>query len=310
MSKQTQNSQTIVTRSSTRNNNRNSHTANTTNIIMDSGNISESLPSTISTPNLTMTNTPTSLNPTDILAFIKEIPSFDGNPSKLQEFITNIEEIITLIQNFETPYHSLLLRAIRNKVIGRANDVLGLSKTDIKWENIKANLIQHYGYKKSEAILIRELQTIPENLSLGQLFYNIIRVKSQLIAIVKNDNQNSDTRNRLYDDICLNTFLMNLREPFKSLIKYKNPKNIEEAYEYCREEKNFYSQKPINNNYKKQVTPYSRPQTTINPTNNSSYRNNFNNNNKNYDNPSKTQYANNNQKRNNHPNPFNSNNNN
>lgn len=141
MSKQTENSQTIVTRSSARNNdNRHSHTANTTNILMDSGNISESLPSTISTPNLTMTNTPTSLNPTDILAFIKEIPSFDGNPSKLQDFITNIEEITTLIQDFETPYHSLLLRAIRNKVIGRANDVLGLSKTDIKWEDIKSNL--------------------------------------------------------------------------------------------------------------------------------------------------------------------------
>lgn len=281
------------------------------NNAMDSGNASGSLPTTISTPNLTptisnMDNNSSSLNPTDILAFIKELPTFDGTPNQLQDFIVNVEEVIALIQGIDqTTYTPLLLRAIRNKIVGRANDALKLCDTGLIWNDIKTNLIQHYGNKKSEAMLIHDLQNFPDNLSLGQLFFGILKIRSQLTDTLQNANQYSTDKAKLYDEICLNTFLIHLREPLKTLVKSKNPQNIKEAYEHCRIEKIFYSQKPnTSRNSNARTTPYSRPQDIRNQSNSNSYSNNRNNT---YSNsPNITQPNNNNNNRNSTVNPFNS----
>ncbi|EDW27427.1 GL21027 [Drosophila persimilis] len=45
------------------------------------------------------------LSPTDILAFVKQLPTFDGTPGTLDRFITSVEEVIMLIRGTDqTPY--------------------------------------------------------------------------------------------------------------------------------------------------------------------------------------------------------------
>ncbi|XP_059221400.1 uncharacterized protein LOC131996010 [Stomoxys calcitrans] len=54
---------------------------------------------------------------------IKDLPKFDGNQKLLYEFLNNVEEILLYIRGTDnTPYGQILLRAIRNKIEGQANE--------------------------------------------------------------------------------------------------------------------------------------------------------------------------------------------
>ncbi|EDW52719.1 GM19334 [Drosophila sechellia] len=102
------------------------------------------------------------LNPQDILGFVKQLPTFEGAPGTLQKFIVSVEEVIMLIRGTDqTPYGQLLLRILRNKVIGKADEVLNMLDTKLEWDSIRDNLKRMYSCKKSEPILISEIQNQP-----------------------------------------------------------------------------------------------------------------------------------------------------
>lgn len=114
-------------------------------IKMDCGNVSHSISPTVSG----VSTISTTMSPNDILSFIKELPKFDGQPSQFDRFITNVEEIKIIIRGTDqTPYGLLLLRAIRNKVIGKADESLNLAGTSLVWDDIKEGLKRLYGSKK------------------------------------------------------------------------------------------------------------------------------------------------------------------
>lgn len=70
-------------------------------------------------------------------AAIKQLPTFSGNPRLLHEFLNNVEEILLFIRGRDkTPYGQILLRAIRNKIEGQANEVLNMYGTPLNWDNI------------------------------------------------------------------------------------------------------------------------------------------------------------------------------
>lgn len=50
----------------------------------------------------------------------------------------------------QTPYGLLTLRAIRNKIIGRADETVELANTPLIWDEIKSNLTRMYANKKTE----------------------------------------------------------------------------------------------------------------------------------------------------------------
>lgn len=89
----------------------------------------------------------------------------------------------------QTPYGLLTLRAIRNTIVGRADDSLNLANTKFIWDYIKSNLLRLYSSKKSEASLLSELQSFMNNLTLGQLFFGLSWIESQLIFTIANNGQ-------------------------------------------------------------------------------------------------------------------------
>jgi len=55
----------------------------------------------------------TNLKPTDLFAFIDQLPTYEGPPTNLDQFIDSVEEIIMLFRGADqTPYGVLLMRAI------------------------------------------------------------------------------------------------------------------------------------------------------------------------------------------------------
>lgn len=96
-----------------------------------------------------------------ILVAIKDLPKYNGNPRLLFHFIDNVDEILSLLQvTSGTSYGQLLLRGIRNKIIGEANEVLNMYGTRLNWDQIKENLILHYADKRNETSLIKDFHNL------------------------------------------------------------------------------------------------------------------------------------------------------
>nr|CAA04049.1 Gag protein [Drosophila melanogaster] len=249
-------------------------------INMDSGNASVGNSAPVTPTVSGFSSIATALSATDILAFVKELPTFDGTPGQLDKYITSVEEIIMLIRGTDqTPYGLLTLRAIRNKIVGRADEALNLANTKLIWDDIKSNLLRLYSSKKSEATLLGELQSLPDNLTLGQLFFGLSRIRSQLISITSNSGQSAtiiEAKKTLYDEVCLNAFISRIREPLKTVIRLKDPKTIETAYELCQGERARYQNRnpypPTQNNTERRTNNY-------NNNNNNNHRDNNNRNN-------------------------------
>lgn len=191
---------------------------------------------------------------------IKDLPHFNGNPRLLYEFINNVEEILLYIQSADsTPYGKILLRAIRNKIEGEANEILNMYGTPLNWDMIKGNLILHYSDKRSETSLIKDLHNVRQaNRTIQQFYSDIIEIQSALcnnILIHEKDQNVISSKKELFADMCLNTFLSGLREPLGSSIRAMQPKSLASALSFCLKEQNIYY---------RQSTFYKQPYRTDN----------------------------------------------
>ncbi|EDW51370.1 GM16225 [Drosophila sechellia] len=141
----------------------------------------------------------------------------------------------------QTPYGQLLLRTLRNKVIGKADEALNMQDTKLEWDSITDNLKRMYACKKSEPFLISEIQNQPDGLPFGKLFHEITRLRSELLTLATDSEQGgcAASRRALYDGICLNAFLVGILDPLRTVIRARNPSTIEQAHEWCQAEQSF-----------------------------------------------------------------------
>lgn len=183
---------------------------------------------------------------------VKDLPVFDGNPRCLHEFLTNVEEILGLLVEIDgTNYAKIILRAIRNKIVGPANEILNIYGTPLIWENIKSNLILHYSDKRNETSLIRDLHNLRQTNQTVQEFYSsIIEILSTInnnIMIHETNSSVIEAKQKLFAEMCLNTFLSGLKEPLGSSIRSMRPNTMAEALSFCINEQNmFYVKKQSN----------------------------------------------------------------
>lgn len=196
---------------------------------------------------------------------IKDLPVNEGNPRLLNEFINNVEEILMHIRSYDaTPQGQILLRAIRNKIVGQANEVLNMYGTSLNWDDIKQNLILHYSDKRTETSLIRDLHNLRQNFNKVEKFYSeIIEIQASLINNVnihEQDERVIKAKRDLYAEMCLNSFLIGLREPLGSIVRASQPQTLAEAFSLCIKEQNiFYMRSDPNKSQNRgQYTPYNK----------------------------------------------------
>lgn len=222
---------------------------------------------------------------------IKDLPKFDGNPRLLHEFINNVEEILLHIRGADgTPYGQILLRAVRNKITGEANEILNMYGTALHWDDIKGNLILHYSDKRTETSLIRDLHGLRQDNRTVEAFYSqVMEIQSALcnnILIHENDQNVIRAKKELFAEMCLNSFLTNLREPLGASIRAMRPESLATALSFCIKEQNifygqvknrrdFYQRSQPQSNYQNNKPnyvrntyhPYTKPQQNYNGTN-------------------------------------------
>lgn len=193
--------------------------------------------------NLETMNVKESLDQLKIPDAIKDLPHFDGNKRTLFDFIANVEEILSLIKNLDgTPNGKIILRAVRNKIIGEANEVLNMYGTPLTWENIKTNLVTHYSDKRNETSLIRDLHNITQGSDSIEVYYSkIIDIYSTIMNNLKlNENDNNVVKSKqiLYEDMCKDIFLSGIRGSLGQTIRAMRPTSLSEAFSYCIKEHN------------------------------------------------------------------------
>lgn len=194
---------------------------------------------------------------------IKDLPKFDGNSKLLYEFLNNVEEILLYIRGTDnTPYGQILLRAIRNKIEGQANEVLNMYGTPLIWDEIKNNLVLHYSDKRTETSLIRDLHTVRQfNKTIESFYGEIIELQSSLcnnILIHERDTGVINAKKNLYSEMCLNSFLVGLNEPLGSRVRAMQPTSLSTALSCCIKEQNIsYQRVPTSNRgHYSQYRPY------------------------------------------------------
>lgn len=180
---------------------------------------------------------------------IKDLPTFKGDKNGLYDFIQNVEEILTICRpacNNNPTYTSIIIRAIRNKIIDDANDVLLMYGTEINWDQIRANLILHYADKRDETSLIRDLHRLSQGSDTVEKFFS--RIIDILNTMTNGANINTPrdenrltvitAKQSLYNSMCLSVFLAGLREPMGSMIRAMRPTTLPEAFSFCLKEQN------------------------------------------------------------------------
>jgi len=119
---------------------------------------------------------------------IKDLPKYNGNKHTLHEFLENVQEIASVCGNV---LPKTFLRAIRNKIVDDADEVLTMYGTPLDWNKIKENLTTHYADKRNETSLIRDLHQLYQGTeTIENFFSKVIDIQSTLINHIKITEKN------------------------------------------------------------------------------------------------------------------------
>lgn len=204
--------------------------------------------SALQTPPPTVNTSPNDIfNTLRIPDAIRFLPTYDGNFKTLNDFITNVEEVLMMIRGADqTPYGRLLMRTIRNKIEGRANEVLITEGIPLDWDTIRETLRANFTDKRDESSLLQEIHLIKmKDLSLTRLYEQISEVKLALFNVIETKEREQSVvkaKKESYTKLCLDAFITGVRGPLGAFIRALRPRTLTEAYEEAIKERELYFQ--------------------------------------------------------------------
>lgn len=167
--------------------------------------------------------------------FIKMIPEFNGESELLPRFIEICEKLVNRFYNqndlndFQNEY---LMSSIRSRIKGDA--ALNISNCQItNWNELKLSLAYAYADKRDAHTLCIELSNLKQNSNESPFdYYNKIQKMLNLIqAFFKTHYPPGEefVLSSFFSTHALRVLLRGLREPIGSLMRTKNPVNMNQA---------------------------------------------------------------------------------
>lgn len=219
------------------------------------------IPVDIKTSSSNTTNMPAQVNWDLFRSRLENIKPYDGNPINLNKFITRCEQFITIYQQIQdTELDKHVLECIQEKLIDKAEFMVGIRVELNTWELIKNALIQCFSDKRDLDCLILELSRskLHKNENLHSFGSRLQLIRSKVTHRIINDtrlNQNDKTcRINHYNKVARDTFISECTGTLKNNLHLKNPDTLEDAMTYVSEFENFekyygntyYSERPRN----------------------------------------------------------------
>lgn len=188
---------------------------------------------------------------------LNAIPNYDGDRATLAIFISACDRLLDTFTNrinIADPNNEWLLRSILSKLEGRARILIGSREDANNWPRIKELLLQYFSDHRNEDCLVRDLMNLKPrpNEQPYQFGMRIQDVKSLLqtkIRLTVEDENERLMKNRIYDNLALQTYLHGLQGQLGLAIRLQHPENLESAMSLVIEEENFmYAEKHYNKN--------------------------------------------------------------
>jgi len=214
---------------------------------------SSSAPSTMTSSSETsnFSSPPPPISPQDICLSLKipdgirDLTPYDGDPTTLNEFINNIEEILLLIRGTDkTPYGQFLLRAIKNKIEGKAKALLLSLGIGLNWDDIKEALIGKFADKRSEETLNFELHgLVHKRLPLQEFYERILDIQATYGRTMENmgiETAALNLKKESFEKTCLYTFIHGIKGPLGSTVRAFRPRSLQEAYDVAIKERDIF----------------------------------------------------------------------
>lgn len=204
-----------------------------------------------------------------ILKFIKP---FDGSREKLNAFINNCDNAISLASSYEV---DIVFKYIISQLDGKAEIACSIKEFD-SWPSLKEFLQNQFGERKHYAHLLAELQDCRQGAqeNVNQFSLRIETCLSQLLTEISiSGHKKSEITGRVaaMEDLALHTFTMGLTPRIANIVRCRNPKNLNDAINYAISEEKLQQY-----SYKQSLAAKSHRQNDPNFKSNKS--SNFNNN--------------------------------
>lgn len=175
------------------------------------------------------------------------VPTFDGNPTELNQFLT-VSSILLNHYYDRTPanvgciQNLLLLHGLLGKLTGRAREVVSVHGYT-NWDDIKNTLIQHFGDQRNENSLTRDLVNLKQQpnetpLNFYEKCMGILSTITNYVDLHNEDETIIRSKKEFFKQQALTTFLAGLREPLGSTIRAMRPVDLATAIQYIQEENN------------------------------------------------------------------------
>lgn len=198
--------------------------------------------------------------------YVKGLSSFDGKPTELINWLTEVQEIFNMYQDLprESVQFGIIQRTVRRKITGEASDVLNSNNITCDWPQIKATLLLYYRDKRDLRTLDYELSNIKKSPAetLGSYFSRVNELQNLIIAQVQTEpgmTEHASSHINYFRGKALDCFIRGLERSLSLLLKTANPHNLNRAYQFCLEYYNMDARTaPFNNQYSEHPIPKPR----------------------------------------------------
>ena len=161
----------------------------------------------------------------------KCLVKFDGDRSKLREFIDNCESALKIIKEEDK---AVMFEIIKTKVTGKAK-LLSQNREFDTWNALKNYLENAYSEKRSQAQWELELHSCRQNRNESVHDYSN-KIENCMVKLI---NSLDSTMTRVELAACekliraqtLNVFISGLLDPLITIVKSQNPKSLEDAFD-------------------------------------------------------------------------------
>lgn len=191
-----------------------------------------------STNNSTQNTSNTSTAPSHISLEMAErmLVKYDGDKSKLHEFIDNCSMAMSLVQN---THKSILFKIILSKITDRAR-ILIKNRNFETWASLKEYLLEGYSDRRTQGQWQLELHSCKQNPNEDVIsFAN--KVENCYVKLLGSlDHTVSDEKREGYAELlqgqALSVFLMGLNRDISLIVKSRNPETLEDAIQLALNE--------------------------------------------------------------------------
>lgn len=177
---------------------------------------------------------------------LENIKPFDGDSNMLNRFIKRCDDLVTKYKTFnDNDLNQHIFECIQEKLIGKAEVMIGRRAELDNWEKLKPALIQCFSDRRDLDCLVQELtRTRPyKNEDLLNFGNRLQILRSNVFQRISNDPTISDNDRKCqfnhYDKTALNTFIAGCSGTMRHNMYIKKPNSLEDAMASVTEFENF-----------------------------------------------------------------------